>query len=439
MRLSGGLSVPNAAASLNAGGAASVEWYNNWRRTSQWAAELVQRFIYADDYGVVADGSTDNAAALAALTEKIGAGHKTVILPYGVICTSQEWDLSDLVNVVFEGHGGLDLTYSANSGTVIKYTGDGSGSIINMQDHRGVWWRNVQVVYTSDSFMGIAFNCATSFTTGCGSGFERCQVYQVGANGHPALAGWYLKNNVDVTFHNCYASHFDYGWVGLFSGDVGETNMIKLYSCTSIGCGAAGVVNPRIGWNFYSHNFEPSDANAPAGIISAGGFDIQDLSLYSCKFADSTANGSWIDLSGSNTFNFTMIGGDILALSGTVNGIKLGSSFNGAPVIIGVTFDGIAVAIDYSAATTGAVSLGHNFLSTATPYAGLSNIDPGSIVGASNPDLKLPLRLPSYTVAGVPTAVEGGLIFVSNESGGAVPAFGSGGNWLRVTDRAVIS
>lgn len=48
----------------------------------------------------------------------------------------------------------------------------------------------------------------------------------------------------------------------------------------------------------------------------------------------------------------------------------------------------------------------------------------------------------SFTVATVPsasTAGAGALIFVSNESGGAVTAFSDGTNWRRVTDRAVIS
>lgn len=47
----------------------------------------------------------------------------------------------------------------------------------------------------------------------------------------------------------------------------------------------------------------------------------------------------------------------------------------------------------------------------------------------------------SYTVAGVPSAASNPrkIIYVSNESGGAVPAFSDGTNWRRVTDRAVIS
>lgn len=52
-----------------------------------------------------------------------------------------------------------------------------------------------------------------------------------------------------------------------------------------------------------------------------------------------------------------------------------------------------------------------------------------------------PFRLASYTVATLPHAASwsAGLIYVSDESGGAVPAFSDGTNWRRVTDRAVVS
>lgn len=48
--------------------------------------------------------------------------------------------------------------------------------------------------------------------------------------------------------------------------------------------------------------------------------------------------------------------------------------------------------------------------------------------------------LPTYTVTTLPTATTAGqMIFVSNEAGGAVMAFSDGTNWLRVTDRAIVS
>jgi hypothetical protein len=48
--------------------------------------------------------------------------------------------------------------------------------------------------------------------------------------------------------------------------------------------------------------------------------------------------------------------------------------------------------------------------------------------------------LPSYVKTSLPSATDAaGLIYVSNEAGGAVVAFSDGTNWRRVTDRAVVS
>ena len=52
------------------------------------------------------------------------------------------------------------------------------------------------------------------------------------------------------------------------------------------------------------------------------------------------------------------------------------------------------------------------------------------------------VELPSYTVAtlpAVPAVTRPGLIFVSDETGGAVPAFSDGSSWRRVTDRVIVS
>lgn len=51
-------------------------------------------------------------------------------------------------------------------------------------------------------------------------------------------------------------------------------------------------------------------------------------------------------------------------------------------------------------------------------------------------------KLPSFTVATVPSAADQGagtIIFVSNETGGATVAFSDATNWRRVQDRVVIS
>lgn len=55
-------------------------------------------------------------------------------------------------------------------------------------------------------------------------------------------------------------------------------------------------------------------------------------------------------------------------------------------------------------------------------------------------DVNRHFQLRSYTVAGVPSAATAGqMIYISNETGGAVPAFSDGTNWRRVTDRAIVA
>lgn len=63
-------------------------------------------------------------------------------------------------------------------------------------------------------------------------------------------------------------------------------------------------------------------------------------------------------------------------------------------------------------------------------------------VDANAAGFAVPVKLPSYTVATVPSASAAGAgaqIYVSDESGGAVPAFSDGTSWRRVTDRVVVS
>ena len=60
-------------------------------------------------------------------------------------------------------------------------------------------------------------------------------------------------------------------------------------------------------------------------------------------------------------------------------------------------------------------------------------------VGNDHADLIDNGQLLSYTVATLPVVTVARMIYVSDETGGAVPAFSDGTNWRRVTDRAIVS
>ena len=75
----------------------------------------------------------------------------------------------------------------------------------------------------------------------------------------------------------------------------------------------------------------------------------------------------------------------------------------------------------------------------ADPATG--NLGLGTATPVTKLDVDGPIRVKSYLVAALPSAAAGAgqVILVSNEAGGAVPAFSDGTNWRRVTDRAVVS
>jgi hypothetical protein len=77
----------------------------------------------------------------------------------------------------------------------------------------------------------------------------------------------------------------------------------------------------------------------------------------------------------------------------------------------------------------------------STPLAGFTDLRANNITAFGKLSSTGPVLFPSYTVTGVPPAAgnTGGMIYVSNEVGGATMAFSNGTNWLRVQDRAIIS
>lgn len=62
------------------------------------------------------------------------------------------------------------------------------------------------------------------------------------------------------------------------------------------------------------------------------------------------------------------------------------------------------------------------------------------VLTTTNAQFTNPVQFPSYTVTTLPSATTAGrMIYVSNETGGAVMAFSDGTNWRRVTDRAIVA
>lgn len=73
-------------------------------------------------------------------------------------------------------------------------------------------------------------------------------------------------------------------------------------------------------------------------------------------------------------------------------------------------------------------------------FTGSNGGNPSIATNAGGVQFLSPPIPPSYTVSTLPAVgTAGGMIYVSDESGGAVLAFSDGTNWRRVTDRAIVS
>lgn len=105
------------------------------------------------------------------------------------------------------------------------------------------------------------------------------------------------------------------------------------------------------------------------------------------------------------------------------------------------TGDGAGVVTAPAAGTTNYLALWSNGdLVDGMPLSDILSTDAGVLVNGDS-DMEGPLKLARYPVAEVPVAGDypGGLIYVTDEAGGATAAFSDGTDWRRVQDRAVIS
>lgn len=407
--------------------------------------QLADPVLNARALGAKGDNSTDNTSVMSSIADAVDEGlWSRVYFPYGIYRFGTTWNLSSKENFTIEGDGGRDLTH-LGIGTVLCFTGSGSGQGINVQDSRGWTFRDLAIVYSSATYTGSLVDISHTVSSWTKGRFDGVHWYQFGAATYTATLV-YAHYAVDVLYVGCRFSHADNGVVGAFGSELSSSSGVH----TFIGCSFvfvnAPIVNPGLNWAVLGGRFEPNSDGEPAGISCVGGDGITDnvlegLSLHGCSFADATEPGTWIDGSswfGGGIFGCT-IGGDING-SDTVNGVRAAAFFGTA--ICGNTFSGCTNGIIPTGASQMMIT-GNGFPNTTVPIANITNLSADSVVGGNNTGSVLGWmpRAPSYTVAGAPAAASysGGLIFVSNESGGAVLAFSDGANWRRVTDRAVIS
>ena len=224
------------------------------------------------------------------------------------------------------------------------------------------------------------------------------------------------------------------------TGNVTGGNVLTagLISATSTITSAANIT----GANFLTTGLVSATGNVAGGNVLTGG-----LISATGNITGGNILGNGAGLSGINAFsNITVTGGNSAVADSIADTLTLTAG------------DGIAIVVDSATDTiTIAASGGSEIFvdgadfGTVTEPVTLSDdlglvtdavdaeADLGTIVtsGLIYPDQFV---LPSYTANALPSAsVAGAMIYVTNETGGPVPAFADGTNWRRVTDRAIVT
>lgn len=185
-----------------------------------------------------------------------------------------------------------------------------------------------------------------------------------------------------------------------------------------------------------------STGNVTAGNLLTGG-----LISATGNVTGGNILGNGAGLSGINVFsNITVQGGNSVIADSIADTLTLIAG-SGIAIVADATSDTITIA---ASAGSDIFVDGADFGTVTEPVTASDDLglvtdsvtaqsDLGSLVisGLIYPDQFV---LPSYTVTTLPSAsVAGAMIYVTNEAGGAVPAFSDGTNWRRVTDRAIVS
>jgi hypothetical protein len=220
------------------------------------------------------------------------------------------------------------------------------------------------------------------------------------------------------------------------------------YYTTSIG-------NAFVGWDNSTGNMiVASDAGLTNdvvtvetyGTLQAGNLYVQSV-LSTGNITGGNILGNGAGLTGINAFsNVTVTGGNSAVADSIADTLTL-TAGSGITLVMDSATDTLTIAassgndIFVDGADFGTVT------ETVTASDDLGSVtdavtaesDLGTIVtaGLIYPDQFV---LPSFTTTTLPSAgIAGAMIYVTNESGGAVPAFADGTNWRRVTDRAIVS
>jgi hypothetical protein len=256
-------------------------------------------------------------------------------------------------------------------------------------------------------------------------------------------AGFITNNVSGVVTATSFSGDLTGDVTGNLTGNVSSTGINTLGSLTITNdatVGGALTVTGNLTVNGTTTTIDTVvtsvDSIAVDGDVTAGG----NLNVTGVATA-TTFNGN---LTGNVTGNVT---GDV---TGNLNGLTYPSSDGSSNQVLktdgsgSITFASVSSLSDFDwendtdlGSIEDSATVTTDSGSITDPVSNDYNLKLIATDGVIYPDTFV---LPSYTVSTLPsTNPAGGMLFVTDETGGSVPAFSDGTNWRRVTDRAIVS
>jgi len=339
-------------------------------------------------YGAVADGTTDDTAAIQAALDALPATGGTVFFPASAHAYLCAGTLTIPDKVTLQGASGLSS--GSATGSHLAYSGTGA-RFIDAQNSSGVWLRDLQITYTSGSFTGIVVDMGggNSLATTAYGGMERCYVGGVGVRGGSACVD--VDKAIMMAFRDCHFVDAAYGVRGDLAG-TSYANRILIEGCTFGQMTAAGIGGCSDAWSIISCEFNPLYGGVAGGIDASAASD--GVTIAGCWFGNVTAGGGWqVKFAGNGLTMF----GNFVGGQATTTGLLIAANACKGMHVSGNDFVSCGTAsIDFGATTshTGVVIVG-NANTSSGAMAGTIPTGVGCIVEDGTT-----VHLPHVTITG---------------------------------------
>jgi fibronectin-binding autotransporter adhesin len=341
-------------------------------------------------------------------------------------------------NIAVFSTSGLDITGQVST------TGNITSGNISATNHTGTNVSVTGTVTTASTVGGVITGTSTSVT---GTQTAASTVGGVITGTSTSVSGGVTANSVAAT-SNGAGTNFRVGddvWIGDIN--IADTMSIRGQQSALNGYIVFGNADSTALGRAGSGPLTYGGAFSASGNVTAGNVQTGGLISATGNITGGNILGNGAGLSGINVFSNVTVTGGNSAVADSISDTLTLTAGTGIAIVVDSATDTITIA----ASGGSEIFVDGADFGTVTEPVTLSDdlglvtdavteeADLGTLVtaGLIYPDQFV---LPSYTANTLPSAaVAGAMIYVTNETGGPVPAFADGTNWRRVTDRAIVT